>query len=392
MKNKIIKLIPIMIISLLLTGCWDSVEIDRKAFVSTIAIDVGEDIKARSEIINSKDNTSKESIEENNTLRVTYGFPDIRNMDSKKGTASELSITVEGYSMTDTYFKALAKSSRTLHFGHSKLLLLSEDLFKYPEVLQEVMDYIEREPSLNRTIMMTIVKGKAKDYVEVKPVTEENIDNYITSLMGNSSKNGTVAPVNLTKYIDMVKSYNSSALPVFSLENEKDIQLTGMAIIKDFTIKDYLDNNQMTDIQILRGDIGSCRKAINKEGHNIDYYIKNVDRDLHIDYEDNKLKLKYTIDTEGTLKGYYAKAESLDSEVIKEIEQQFNESMKKDFQELIDFTRNNLKVDVLDIGSDIRRFHKGIWNDVKDNWPKALENAEISIEVKNDIRNIGLSN
>ncbi len=50
--------------------------------------------------------------------------------------------------MTDTYFKALAKSSRTLHFGHSKLLLLSEDLFKYPEVLQEVMDYIEREPSL----------------------------------------------------------------------------------------------------------------------------------------------------------------------------------------------------------------------------------------------------
>jgi len=136
-------------ISLLLTGCWDSVEIDRKAFVSTIAIDVGEDIKARSEIINSKENTSEESIEKNNTLRVTYGFPDIRNMDSKKGTASELSITVEGYSMTDTYFKALAKSSRTLHFGHSKLLLLSEDLFKYPEVLQEVMDYIEREPSLN---------------------------------------------------------------------------------------------------------------------------------------------------------------------------------------------------------------------------------------------------
>jgi len=66
--------------------------------------------------------------------------------------------------------------------------------------------------------------------------------------------------------------------------------------------------------------------------------------------------------------------------------------MRKDFQEIIDFTRNNLKVDVLDIGGDIRRFHKGIWNEVKDNWPQALENAEISIEVNNDIRNIGLSN
>ena len=392
MKNKIIKLIPVMMISLLLTGCWDSVEIDRKAFVSTIGIDIGDDIDVRSKMINSKESTSEKSIENNNTLRVTYGFPDVRNMNAKKGTAAELAITVDGYSMTDAYFKAIGKSSRTLHFGHSKLLLLSDELFQYPEVLQEIMDYIEREPSLNRSVIMIIVKGKAKNYAKVKPEMEENIHNYITSLMGNSSKNGTVAPITLTKYIDMLKSYDISMLPVFSLENEKDIQLKGMAAIKDFTIKDYLDNNQITDIQILRGDIGACRKAINRDGHNIDYYLKNVDKNLHIDYKNNKLHLEYVINTEGTLKGYYTEGERLDSGIIEEIEKQFDESMKKDFEEIINFTSNSLKLDVIDIGSDIRRFHRGIWSEVEDNWPEALRTAEISIKVNNDIRNIGLSN
>ncbi|WP_346889462.1 Ger(x)C family spore germination protein [Clostridium sp. UBA1056] len=392
MKNKIIKLIPVMMISLLLTGCWDSVEIDRKAFVSTIGIDIGDDIDVRSKMINSKESTSEKSIENNNTLKVTYGFPDVRNMNAKKGTASELAITVDGYSMTDAYFKAIGKSSRTLHFGHSKLLLLSDELFQYPEILKEIMDYIEREPSLNRSVTMIIVKGKAKDYAKVKPEMEENIHNYITSLMGNSSKNGTVAPITLTKYIDMLKSYDISMLPVFSLENEKDIELKGMAVIKDFTIKDYLNNNQITDIQILRGDIGACRKAINRDGHNIDYYLKNVDKSLHIGYENNKLQLEYVINTEGTLKGYYTEAERLDSGIIEEIEKQFDESMKKDFEEIINFTSNSLKLDVIDIGSDIRRFHRGIWSEVENNWPEALRTAEISIKVNNDIRNIGLSN
>lgn len=392
MKNKIIKLIPVMMISLLLTGCWDSVEIDRKAFVSTIGIDIGDDIDVRSKMINAKESTSEKSIENNNTLRVTYGFPDVRNMNAKKGTAAELAITVDGYSMTDAYFKAIGKSSRTLHFGHSKLLLLSDELFQYPEILKEIMDYIEREPSLNRSVTMIIVKGKAKDYAKVKPEMEENIHNYVTSLMGNSSKNGTVAPITLTKYIDMLKSYDISMLPVFSLENEKDIELKGMAVIKDFTIKDYLNNNQITDIQILRGDIGACRKAINRDGHNIDYYLKNVDKNLHIGYENNKLQLEYVINTEGTLKGYHTEAERLDSGIIEEIEKQFDESMKKDFEEIINFTSNSLKLDVIDIGSDIRRFHRGIWSEVENNWPEALQTAEISIKVNNDIRNIGLSN
>ncbi len=35
---------------LLLSGCWDKVEIDRRNFISTIAIDPGEDIAKEKEL------------------------------------------------------------------------------------------------------------------------------------------------------------------------------------------------------------------------------------------------------------------------------------------------------------------------------------------------------
>lgn len=394
MKNKIVKLIPVLFLSLLLTGCWDSVEIDRKAFVSTIGIDVGADVANKSDLIDSKvdEMDINNKYEDLDILRVTYGFPDIRNMEKDKGAAEELSITVDGYSMTDTYFKALAKSSRSMHFGHSKLLLISDEIFKYPALLQEINDYIQREPNLNRTIIMAIVKGKAVDYIKVKPVMEENVVNYITSLMGNSSKNGVVAPVTLTKYIDMIKSYNVSALPVFSLYGENDIELTGVAVIKDSLINYYLNNNQITDIQILKGDIGSCRKSINQDGHPIDYYIKNASTDLDISYKDGKLYLKYKVDTEGSLKGYYTDGEKLDSDSISKMEEEFSETMEKDLKDTFYFARDELGIDLLQVEAAVRRYHKGVWKSIEDDWPRVFSEAEVSIIVNSEIRTIGIGN
>ena len=46
------KFFLIFIMCLLLTGCWDNIEIDRRAFVSTIAVDIGADIKKLDELKN----------------------------------------------------------------------------------------------------------------------------------------------------------------------------------------------------------------------------------------------------------------------------------------------------------------------------------------------------
>lgn len=389
MKNKALKIIPILMLGLMLTGCWDRIEIDRRAFVSTIGIDVGNDAEKKDALEEEVEiNTYKDL----SLVKITYGFPDLRHMDTQKGTTDMISLTVDGYSPTDAYFKAASKSSRSLHFGHSKLLLLSNKIFDYPELEKEILDYIEREPNLNRSIIMAIVKGDTEDYIKVKPIMEDGVDSYITNLLGNSSISGTIAPVTLTKYIDMVKSKSVSMLPVFSLKGENQIDLDGVAVIENNEIKAYLNNYEMENVQILRSDIGSSKKVVTSGGHPIDYYIEFVDTNLDIKYIDNKLHLKYTIFTEGDLAGYYTDAEELNSQDIKNIEQQLNEQMEEELLQVAYMTKNHMKLDVLEIQDKVRKYHYRLWNKLKDNWDEEFENAEISITVKNQIRTVGVVN
>jgi Ger(x)C family germination protein len=391
-KMKIRKILPALFISILLTGCWDNVEIDRKAFVSTIAIDLGKNIKDR-ESLKALKPTDAFSERPLDILNVTYGFPDIRNMEKDKGAAKELAVTVGGYSMTDTYFKALAESSRTLYFSHSKVLFLSDDLFKYPEVAKEVMDYIEREPSLNRTIIMAIVEGKAEDYVNFKPLMEENIQNYIVSLMGNNSKNGSMYPVSLNSYIDMSTKTSTNMLPLFKLEEgNKKLVLSGMALIKDFQIAGYLNDKQVTDIQLLRGDIGSCKKVIYKNGHPVDYNIRDVETKVDMKLVDDKLVLDYKIVTEGTIKGYFTDANLFDKELIAELQNNFDESMEKELVSVAAMTKNQMKIDVLKVEEKLKKYHPKLWKTLQSRWLEALYNAEVRVNVKNYIRTVGLTN
>lgn len=389
---KIRKILPALFISILLTGCWDNVEIDRKAFVSTIAIDLGKNIKER-ESLKALKPTDAFSERPLDILNVTYGFPDIRNMDKEKGAAKELAVTVGGYSMTDTYFKALAESSRTLYFSHSKVLFLSDKLFKYPELVKEVMDYIEREPSLNRTIIMAIVEGKAEDYVNFKPLMEENIENYIVSLMGNSSKNGSMYPVSLNSYIDTSTKSSTNMLPLFKLEEgNKKLVLSGMALIKDFQIAGYLNDKQVTDIQLLRGDIGSCKKVIYKNGHPVDYYIRDVSTKVDMKLVDDKLVLDYKIFTEGNIKGYFTDANLFDKELITELQNNFNESMEKELVSVAAMTKDKMKIDILNVEEKLKKYHPKLWGILQSRWPEALYNAEVRVNVENYIRTVGLTN
>lgn len=389
MKSKVLNLILVLSLALLLTGCWDRIEIDRRAFVSTIGIDVGSDVDKKESLSEDVDINNYKDM---NMVKITYGFPDLRHMDTQKGTTEGLSLTVDGYSPTDAYFKAASMSSRSLHFGHSKLLLLSNKVFDYPELEKEILDYIEREPNLNRSIIMAIVKGNTEDYIKVKPMMEDGIDSYITNLLGNSRITGTISPITLTKYIDMVKSKSISMLPVFDLKSEDEIELEGVAVIENNKIKAYLNNNEIENVQILRSDIGSSKKVVTSGGHPIDYYIETVDSNLDIKYIDNKLHLKYSIFTEGDLAGYYTDAKEIEAKDIKILEEELNTQMEKELLEVAYRTKNDLKLDVLEIEDKVKKYHYKLWESIKDNWSEEFQKAEISIVVKNQIRTVGIIN
>ena len=84
-------------------------------------------------------------------INVTYGFPDMSMLGAgKSGSAQEKYINTQAYSMEDASSEAMAKSSRDIYMGHTKLLILSSNLLEHKDTVKEIVDYLQRNPNINR--------------------------------------------------------------------------------------------------------------------------------------------------------------------------------------------------------------------------------------------------
>lgn len=381
----------IVIISSIFSGCWDKVEIDRKGFVSTIGIDVGEDIAKVEELkeVGPKEPFSERELKR---LKVTFGYPDISKLGPQKGsTAQDMVLTAEGYSMVDVLDKTYGKSSRSVHFAHARILLLSDELLKYPRIMKEIVDFLERQPQIDRQMLVIVTKGNTEKYINHKPFMEENIENYIVGLMMNSSRNSTILPVKLNQFLMLLSKNGNAILPnmAFSSDN-KSVELKGTALIKNYEIKGYLNPIETSDLEILRGTIKGGKKVIFKDGHPVEFSIEGVKRKIKYEKKDSKINFKIYIELEGQLKGYALENSVLNSKALNEIQENFDESLSLECEKVASITQNEFSIDAIGLNDYLEKYHPYVWKGIKSNWEKIYKDSKINVYVTTKIRRIGV--
>lgn len=386
------KLIPVLLVICLLSGCWDKVEIDRRSFVLTLGIDAGEEI---SKVKDLKKLKPDEPFTDNNmkVLNITYAFPDISQLSPEKGgVAEDKSINVDAYSMEDAFSKATSRSSREISFGHSKLILFGTGLFAYPDVAKEVLDYLQRQPAVNRNTLVVIAEGKVEDYIKNKTLTEKNIQGYISGLVENSDRNSSIIPLDLNEFLQNLSETGNAIMPLLSKEEgNKGLQLLGSGIIKNYEFKGTLSPTETSNVKMVRGKLKGGKKVIYKDGHPIDFEIDGMERKIKVTGEDNKLIFNIDINLEGEIKGYYLKEEIYSENVLEEIENNFNKALKEEMETTVKMIQGKYGVDVFGLSNYVQRYHPKVWNKIKDNWEEAFVNSVVKVDIKCHIRRIGVS-
>jgi len=385
------KLLPLILCTILLCGCWDKAEIDRRSFISSIGIDVGKDIGKQDELKTIKPD---EPFPERRVkkLNITYGFPDISELGpGKGGTASEKHINTDAYSMEDAVAQATLKSSRNLYYGHGKLLLLSSDVLNYADVTKEIFDYLERQPTVNKMMMVVAVEGRAEEYLKFKPEMEKNVGEYINGLMSNSSRAASILPITLKEMIVNLSENGNAIVPWMTLDKtKKELLLSGVAVIKDFTLKGFLNPIETADLEILRGKLKNGKKLVYKEGHPVDFIIEDLDRKITVNNKNGKLFVNIDISIEGSIKGYYFGKEISKVSTIEALEKDFNKSLSTELKEVVKITQNEFMVDPIGIREYVEKYSPSFWNKVKDKWDETYKNAEVNVTVTTHIRRIGV--
>lgn len=394
-KIKYTLLIPLISFSLILSGCWDNVDIDRKIFISTIAIDPGKDISNKEKLKGIK---SDEPFQEDDIkrLKVVFGFPDISKTGSiKGGSAEEQFIKTEAYSVEDAISSAVARSSRNIFLGQSKLLILSNELIKYPDVFKEVMDYFQREPRRNRMMYIVVAEGNAEQFVNYKAPMEKNIEAYISGMMENTKESSTILPITLNEVVNMLSENGEAIIPTIKYDKEKNqIFLSGIAFINKYKIVGTLNEAETGDLEILRGKLKGGKKTVFVNNHPVDILLDGDKRELILaDYnkKQKKLHFKVNIKLEGSLKEYYLFKGIYENNAIEVFQNYFNKSISEECERVIGITKQEFKSDPIGFRENIEKYHPQIWDEIKGNWDEVYKNAQIDVNVKTYIRRNGVT-
>ena len=385
------KVLPIVVSCILLSGCWDKVEIDRRSFISTIAIDPGVDIGKEEELksISPEEPFAERQIKK---INVTFGFPNMSMAggEGQAGNTEEQHIMTEAYSMEDAASEAMAKSSRNIYMGHSKLLILSSDLLGYKDTVKEIVDYLQRNPDIDRTMQVVVSEGKAEDYTKFKPETENSTQQYISGLMENSKRNSRILNITLNEFLILLSENGNALIPRINLDKEKDeLILTGAAIIKDYELKGYFTPLEVLDIQLLSGKFNIGKKVVYIDGHPVDYIIDGYERKMRVEEAEDKLAINIDINLEGQLSAYYKDKKVLDKDELQKLQSLFNNSISEECEKVIDIARREFEIDPFRIREHIQKFRPVLWNRIEKDWDKKYKNALVNVRVRTEIRRIG---
>ncbi|MBU3159363.1 Ger(x)C family spore germination protein [Clostridium frigoris] len=382
------KILPIILSCILLSGCWDKVEIDRRNFISTIAVDAGEDI-SKEKVLKSIKSDEPFAERQIKKINVTYGFPDMSMLVTGK-SALDKYINTDAYSMEDAYSEATAKSSRDIYMGHTKLLILSSNLLKHKDTVKEIIDYMQRNPNINRMMQVVVSDGSAQDYVKFKPMTENSSQYYISGLMDNSKRNSRIMSTTLNELLILLSENGNALLPRITIDKGKnELMLTGAAIIKGYELKGYFTPIELLDIQLLNGKFKVGKKVIYVDGHPVDYVIDGYTRKMKVVEEGNKLVINVNINLEGQISEYYVGKKILDKGELQRLQNNFNKSISKECEKIMEIAIKEFGIDPFGTREYIEKFKPALWEKIGNKWDEEYKKISVKVIVDTEIRRIG---
>ncbi|WIV12271.1 Ger(x)C family spore germination protein [Proteiniborus sp. MB09-C3] len=385
------KLIIVLCMAILLTGCWDLIELDQYFFISTIGIDTYNPEE------NAADEVEREvegnEISKENRFVVTYVAPDLRaigkNATSDKPRIVMASISSNPYETT----KELAtRTTRNFTFRHTKVVLLGEEIAKNREYMKEILDNLGRHDQLSRKLNVLVVKGTAKEVINIEdpfePETGYLINQIIGKKQGSSRYNDMVLEEILTELY-----FSGNALFPRAIPGKGEVKVGGSGIVKDFKLVGWLEDAENISAMFLMNRVSTAVINIVHENAIVPYVITNSHTKNHVTMDGDKIKYTVNITTEGYIQQYKlgAKEKITDQKTIMNIENELEDTLSKQIRATFNKLQKEFKVDALGLGRNISKYNPKLWDDIKDDWEDIFPDIEFEINVDARLRRIGMT-
>lgn len=375
-----IKVVILIIITLISSGCWDRSELSQMIVVSGAAVDKKDDGKIVFTISAPRPKSSNLNSNEENT-----------SMETKMVLISE-----EGTSISDAYNKMEMKLSREIFLSHMEGIIIGENLAR--EGLYEVIEFVSRfrEPPIRVYILFS--KGEASEVIKKYSLLGENIFSQIKKLQGfnigiktlikdfmNELGEDGIEP--FAPLVQMVQSESSK---------REEIIINGAAVFKKDKLSDFIYNNDAIGVLWIRNKIKGGMITINipeeKGGGKIGGEIIRSKTKIKPSIKENRVEISIEVQTEMNISESTSNLDLSSPKLLHYAEGCYEDHIKSIVHGTLEKFQKELKLDVFGFGFIVHGKYPKEWkNYYKKSWNEEFSKVNVSVNCSVKIYETGFN-
>ncbi|WP_333638008.1 Ger(x)C family spore germination protein [Tissierella praeacuta] len=374
--NKPFIFISILILmAILLTGCWNYREIDKLALVSGLAVD-------------------KNGL--NKGYEVTAEIVSISTSSTKEPNFHSTKIQSKGESIFDCMRNMINVSAKQLFWSHAAILIVSEDVAK--ESILPVLDWITRDSEPRLTLYVLVSKEKtAKEILNSKSLSTEIRSFEVEDMIISNKRLSKVPNIQVYQLLNDVSTAGIyPVLPTAELVyngNKETMALSGGAILNNDKLVDYMDfedvNNYLFIRNQIKGGIINTTLINNGSIDNIALEIFKNKTKINPIISNEEISMNIKITTEVSIAESSASINALNKMDIEKLEIVAEKTLKDNILKTIARAQNDFELDIFGFGNLVKEKMPHVWKDIENNWDEIFKGLKINLDVDINVRGSG---
>lgn len=380
----------LVLLCLLLTGCWDRRELEEISIIAGLGIDKGNEEK----------------------YRLSVDVLNASELNPKTGGDNTASIlfSLEGPTTSSLARKLNVKLSRKMIFSHVQTVVISEEIAK--EGIIDFLDFLERSPEMRNDFNVVIAKGvSAEEILQISyplqkvPSQKLNVQlntmieewggdpkvllNDLIQALISKGREPVLATVSLIGSAEQGKATENMKLTTPNAY----VKLENLAVFKGSKLQGFLSLKDARNYLWTQNEIKKTSLSIPcGDKKFLDVRVSNSTSDTHVTYKNEKPSVHLTLNVETFLEGTHCSSnqELSKIETYTQYEKWIEDHINNEVSQTIKVVQEEYGSDIFGFGEKLEKQDYKSFKKIEDQWNEKFKEADISIEVNARLRRAGI--
>jgi spore germination protein KC len=369
----LLKAFSLLLIPLVLTGCWDEKEIDAISIIIGLGIDAADDDQILVTVQSGKtaNQTSSDSSgasEESPTLVM-------------QSTEKSVSAALESFRL---------KNSRLPYLHHNQVLIFGKE--QAEKDINSYLDIFMRQHEMRMEVWILIAEGTAAEIISANIQPEQISGIALTRIMQNETNISRVLGVTLLDYLTVkMEQHTAQAVPMVRIQDvdgKQELMLSGMAVVKNGRMIGALTGDQVQGYAWIMGsEHERVIEGTSPEG-DASLNLTQIQCTRTPSFKDGKPAFSLCIECKFSINELMGFDGMVMDEIVPILEDIAKKTIEDEVAQCYAAARQ-LNADIISVGNMFYESYPKEWAQIDENWEELFQTMEFSVDVEAEFMSTG---